>query len=251
MSAEALRAVVVVPTYNNQRTVRDILERVGRLGLGAIVVNDGSTDGTAAELEAWQRGTSVEGSQIVRHDLNRGKGASLLSGFTTATEAGWTHAVTIDADGQLDPEQIPDLIAAAAVDPRALIIGARDAGRADYPARSRLGRWLSNLVIRLECGARVADSQCGFRAYPLAMLQKVRCRSGHFDFEAEVITRAAWAGYPIVNVPVRCRYFDRAHRVSHFRPAVDSVRGALLHARLLLIAPINRLRLHRRCEPAR
>ena len=225
------RVVVVAPTFNNAATLRDVLHRIAATGLPMIVVDDGSTDDTPAVLREFHR--VLPRSVVLTHDRNRGKAAALQTGFDAAREHGHTHAVTIDTDGQLDPEQIPDLVDAARRHPHALVIGARDDRRSDYPARSRLGRRLSNLFIRMESGARVEDSQCGFRVYPLGLLSAVRPRAGRYAFETEIVTRAGWAGCPIVQVPVECRYPPGEERVSHFRPWVDSLRGIALHARLL------------------
>jgi hypothetical protein len=160
----------------------------------------------------------------------------LQTGCAAAASRGHSHAVTIDTDGQLDPEEIPALLAAARREPGALILGVRDETRQDYPARSRIGRRLSNLAIRLECGAAVRDSQCGFRVYPLQRLDLGRVRAGRFGFEAEVITRAVWAGCGVVHVPVSTRYFPGAGRVTHFKPLRDTLHGVGLHGRLLLTA---------------
>jgi glycosyltransferase involved in cell wall biosynthesis len=230
----AISCVAIAPTYNNAGTLPDILQRIEATGYPLIVVNDGSTDDTPAILDAWQEGRSPDAAIRRDHAARSGKAAALQTGFAEARRRGYTHAVTIDTDGQLDPEQIPDLLAAASAQPRALVIGMRDDSRPDYPGRSRVGRRFSNLAIRIASGARVADSQCGFRVYPLGVLAVVRCSAKQYGWEAEVITRAAWAGCPIVNVPVRCRYFPEETRVSHFRPWRETWRGIGLHARLML-----------------
>jgi hypothetical protein len=105
---------------------------------------------------------------------------------------------------------------------------------AGCPARCLLGRRLSNFFIRLESGAAVVDSQSGFRVYPLGLLAVARCVTGRFAMETEIIVRAAWAGAPIVQLPITSRYFPPGERVSHFRPFVDTVRCFILHTRLLL-----------------
>lgn len=236
-SAGGISFAVVVPTYNNARTLPDILARLGRLGLGVIVVDDGATDATPAVLAAWMRAEEERAGarrvEVLRHACNQGKAAALQSGFAAARRAGYTHAVTIDSDGQLDPEEIPGLVAAARAHPAALVLGVRDASRPDYPARSRWGRAASNWLIRIESGCVVGDSQCGLRVYPLALVGDLPCRAGGFGFETEVITRAAWAGCGIREVNVGCRYFPAVDRVSHFRPWRDTLLSLAMHARLL------------------
>jgi glycosyltransferase involved in cell wall biosynthesis len=228
-----LRTVVVLPTFNNERTLADVLSRVAAQGLPIIVVNDGCTDCTATLLEQWRAEHSQAQIQVQGHPRNRGKAAALQTGFAAALRDGFTHAITIDTDGQHDPEEIPSLLAEATRNPAAYVLGYRDDSRADYPARSRLGRRLSNFFIRLESGLRVRDSQCGMRIYPLALVQAVRCGAGHFGYEAEMITRAAWSGCPIAEVPIVTRYLPMGQRVSHFRPWLDTARGIAMHVRLI------------------
>ncbi len=239
------RFTVVAPTYNNALTLLDILERIDATGLPVIVVNDGSNDATAEILASWARRHESPAFSSVTHEHNRGKAAALRTGFERAIALRFTHAVTIDTDGQLDPEQIRDLVAAAEAHPHALIIGARDDTRPDYPASSKVGRRFSNFAIRVASGVSVADSQCGFRVYPLEAAQ-LPCRARHFGWEAEIITRAAWAGYDIVNVPVNCRYFQDDRHVSHLNPWRETARGILLHARLIF----TRLLLPARTHPS-
>ena len=224
--------VVVTPTYNNARTLIDVLNRITRLNYPLIVVNDGSTDDTAGLLDQWKP-TAKTPVEVVTHPQNSGKAAALQSGFAAARRAGYTHALTIDTDGQLDPEQIPDLLRAAEECPDAFVLGMRDDTRSDYPAKSRIGRRVSNTMIWMESALRVHDSQCGMRVYPLAMFDIVKCAAGRFSFEAEIITRAGWAHWPIVEVPVVCHYTPAGGRVSHFKPWRDSFHGFFMHARLV------------------
>lgn len=230
------KPVVVAPTFNNARTLASVLNGLRATGLPIIVVNDGCTDGSDAILRDWQNGGAEAGRFVVIHPRNRGKAAALLGGFEKAAEMGFTHAVTIDTDGQLDPAQVRELLAVARRSPEALVVGSRDADAPDYPKASRLGRWASNVLVGWQSGARVTDSQCGFRVYPLAVTRSLRCRAGRYGFETEVLTRAAWAGVPIEQTPVRCAYTVPAGRVSHFRPWRDSLSAARMHVHLLLVS---------------
>jgi hypothetical protein len=232
------RPAVVAPTFNNGQTVGGIQERLNALGLHVFAVNDGSTDQTAHVLEQWARGDPAR--RVLTHEGNRGKAAALHTGFRSAAAEGFTHAVTIDTDGQLEPEDIPTLLAAAQRRPDCLVIGRRDASAADYPLGSRVGRRLSNLMIFLESGLKVADSQCGLRVYPLALVRAVACRAGHFGFETEIITQAGWAGYGVISRTVACTYAPRPERISHFKPWLDTPRAVRMHARLLVMAARRR-----------
>jgi uncharacterized protein (DUF2062 family) len=224
------RPVVVAPTFNNGRMLRAIVMRMTATGMKLIVVNDGSTDETSRILDELIRTESIE---VIHHNRNRGKGAALQTGFARAHELGYTHAISVDTDGQLDPGEIPALIEASQRAPLALVLGSRDEMAPDYPSRSRLGRRASNLLVRMECGLRVSDSQCGFRVYPLELIRFVRCRSGRYGFETEILTRAGWAGAEVREVPVSCTYGAPSERISHFQPWRDSFRALGMHLRLL------------------
>jgi uncharacterized protein (DUF2062 family) len=239
--------VAVAPTYNNARTLMDILTRIEAQDIPLIVVNDGSTDATGQLLSQWEGIPHKSLVSVVNHERNRGKAAALRSGFAAAATAGYTHALTIDTDGQLDPEQIPAVRNIAQLWPQSLVVGNRDEQAHDYPARSRIGRRFSNFMVWMESGVRVEDSQCGFRVYPLDFVNAVKCRAGHFGFETEIITRAGWAGCPVTHAPVRCRYLPAGQRVSHFRPWLDSLRALLMHA-LLLLRALSPWPRHPRCR---
>lgn len=226
--------MVITPTYQHAATLPDILRRIQSLGLALIVVDDGSSDGTKGFLESLKAQDSVGLLQVETHERNQGKAAALQTGFAAARSGGFTHAVTIDSDGQLDPEQIPMMLEAARSHPQALVLGRRSGQATGMPQANRIGWHMSALGIWLETGVRVADSQCGLRVYPLSMLDAVRCQAGRFGFEAEVITRAVWAGLPLVEVPVSCHYPDEARRKSHFRPWRDGLHGFFMHAALTL-----------------
>lgn len=225
--------VVVAPTYNNARTLPDILAGLEALGLPVIVVNDGSTDDTAQLLQAWHETTTGAPRHALAHSHNRGKAAALRTAFAHAISLGFTHAVTIDTDGQLAPSDVRPLLERARRRTSALVIGVRDASGAGYPARSRIGRSISNRLVWIESGVRVADSQCGLRVYPLDFVASVSCRSEHFGFETEIITRAGWVGVAVRGEPVSCRYLPPGERVSHFKPWLDTLRAARMHVRLI------------------
>lgn len=238
------RPVAVLPTYNNAATLLDILQRVLKQGLPMILVNDGATDETREILTAFTHETPEASLSVIRHLRNLGKAAALQTGFQAAIDMGYTHAVTMDTDGQLDPEEIPDLLAISRQRPDSFVLGVRDANRPDYPAKSRLGRFISNFLIRLESGAHVSDSQCGFRVYPLSMVRDLPARSRRFGFETEIITRAVWAGYTVKEAPVSCRYFGGKKHISHFNPMTDSIRSMWMHVRLLVLAFFRLFQMH-------
>jgi glycosyltransferase involved in cell wall biosynthesis len=219
--------VILAPTFNNSTSLSEVLSRIEQLHLPVIVINDGSTDQTPAILERF------DSIMVVNHPRNLGKAAALQTGFQAAEKMGYTHAVTIDTDGQHNPEQIPELLDAARQSPQALILGRRERQIAGYPWRSRLGRAISNGLVWLESGLRVDDTQCGLRVYPLELVARASCFASRYGYETEILTRAAWMGVGIVEVKVNCRYSQISGLVSHFRPLVDSLRAMVMHTRLI------------------
>lgn len=182
-----------------------------------VVVDDGSSDATAAVAAA-------AGVEVVRLPVNQGKGAALLTGFRVLMEQGVTHALTVDADGQHLPDQIPVLLAASAAAPEALVVGERrKAGHAIRPI-NKFGNRVADWWITRFAHQSLPDTQCGFRVYPIAAVLRLRSRGVRFDFETEILLRAARAGIPIVGVPVQVHYPPVDERVTHYRPFVDTIR---------------------------
>ncbi len=231
---ETFRPVVIAPSYNNDGTLRNILDRIAVLKLPMIVVNDGATDRTAGILQEFAEQCGEVDFVSLTHEKNRGKAAALRTGFAHARDRGFTHAVTIDTDDQLAPEDIPLLLEIATNKPDALIIGERADQMDNMPTSSSVGRLTSGLGLYLETGYVIQDSQCGLRVYPLHLFETVGCHASRFGFEAEVIARAAWADCDLAFVPVRCNYFPPQKRVSHFRLWRDSLYSFFMHAILTL-----------------
>lgn len=226
-----VRLVVVAPTFDNAATLRALLEGVAAHGLPIIVTDDGSTDGTRAILASWRDESA--GRWVVTHDANCGKAAALRSGFARAEALGFTHALTIDTDGQHDPADVPSIVRLSVADRRAIVLGARPIDGPGYPTRSRVGRWFSNALVWFIGGVRVSDSQCGMRIYPLDVVRTLGAETSRYAFETEVLARAGWANVPVAEVPIRCIYELPTGRVTHFRPWRDSFSAAWMHTRLI------------------
>ncbi len=224
------RFVVVCPTFNNDGALPDVLAGISRLGLPVIVVNDGSTDGTHRILASWAAGP---GCHVITHQRNSGKAAALHTGFAKAREMGFTHALTIDSDGQHVPSDLQLLIDRSAEHPRALVVGARPGRSAGCPAASIIGRRLSNHFVWITSGVRVDDSQSGLRSYPLDLVESLRSTSGRYAFETEILIRAGWAGAAVIEVPISGVYKVPGGRVTHFRIGRDTWDAIRMHARLL------------------
>jgi glycosyltransferase involved in cell wall biosynthesis len=211
-----LRLAALIPTFNNGRTIRDVVERTLEQLRDVWVINDGSTDGTREALSSFG-----ERIRILEHPRNLGKGRALRTGFDGLHKAGFTHAVTLDSDGQHSPEDLPLFLEAASKAPEAILVGQRDMKGAGVPWRSRFGLWFSNRTLKSLAGVRLGDSQCGFRCYPLAAVSTLDLRGERYDLELEILLRASWSGVRLEPVPVQVTYDPFGGRVTHFRPVRD------------------------------
>lgn len=228
--ARRLGCAVVIPTYNNDRTLGGVIAGVRRYCADIFVVNDGSTDRTAEVL------ASTEGIRTIAYARNCGKGYALRRGLRAAREAGFRYALTIDSDGQHYPDDIARFIERIERRPDTLLIGARNLTADNMPARNTFANRFSNFWYLVETGRRLEDTQSGFRLYPLRRLGRLRSLCSRYEFEVEVIVRAAWRGVEVENIPVKVYYAPDGERVSHFRPLRDFTRISLLNSVLVLEA---------------
>jgi glycosyltransferase involved in cell wall biosynthesis len=233
------RYVIVIPTYNHKEHLRRVVEDTLPLGFPVLVVDDGSTDSTPEIL------TSLSGLTAIRHEKNLGKGAALLTGFAAvASKADW--AVTLDADGQHNPEEILSLIRAIPNGKKLLVIGKREGmEKQNVPWTSRWGREFSNFWVWAACGRWFSDSQSGFRIYPLPEAMHLGTRAKRYQFEVEILIRAVWHDFPVIEVPVNVHYGRGGERVSHFRPWLDFWRNTRTFTRLVAMRLFIPLRLRK------
>ncbi|GHE40687.1 DUF2062 domain-containing protein [Sphingobacterium griseoflavum] len=223
-----LGIVVVVPTYNNARTLSRVLDGILQYTLDVIVVNDGSTDGTSNILAGYPM------LDVITQSENSGKGLALRAGIKRSLSREFKYAITIDSDGQHYPEDIASFVRYIAnEDEPVLLIGSRNMAQDSVPRKSSFGNRFSNFWFWLETGIKLTDTQSGFRAYPLQHIAK-KFYTTKFEFEIEIIVRAAWAGVKVINIPVRVLY-DPAERVSHFRPFKDFTRISVLNTVLVFL----------------
>jgi glycosyltransferase involved in cell wall biosynthesis len=214
-----VKVAVVIPAYNEARTIRDVASRALAQLEDVIVVDDGSADGTAAAVADLPL-------TLISNPVNQGKGASLWRGFAVAIAAGADAVVTLDADGQHCPEDIPRLLAATGEHPGRIVIGARLWDKDKVPGLRYFGNRFANFWVAWAAGAPVADSQSGFRLYPAAILKHVNVFHGpgaRFAFESEILIEAGRAGVRTCAVPIAALYPANA-RASHYRSAVDTAR---------------------------
>ncbi|MBO6083437.1 MAG: glycosyltransferase family 2 protein, partial [Bacteroidales bacterium] len=215
----------VIPTYNNGGTVADVVRGVLRQGLPVLVVNDGSTDDTAQKLEGLE-------IKVLHHPKNRGKGRALKTGLEEARRLGYRFALTLDADGQHDPADIPALVAAAGE--RTLVVGSRNLTADGMPAGNTFANKFSNFWFTVQTGRKLPDTQTGFRVYPLEDLPSLRLLTSRYEAELALLVFSAWKNLRIVPVPVRVYYPE--DRVSHFRPFADFFRISVLNTALCGLA---------------
>ncbi len=223
-------ACVLIPTYNNAGTFAAVLEDICRYTTHIIVVNDGSTDDTSEILSRFP------GVRQVSYQPNRGKGFALRTGFRAAYEAGYQYAIVMDSDGQHYAHDLPRFLEKLEEMPGALIVGARNMEVDNVPVKSSFGNRFSNFWYWVNTGIRLTDTQSGYRLYPLKPLAGKKYITRKYEFEIEVMVRAAWSGVPVISIPVSVYYPPQDERVSHFRPFKDFTRISLLNTVLVLIA---------------
>jgi glycosyltransferase involved in cell wall biosynthesis len=213
------RYCVLIPAYNAAKTVGEVVRGAREQGADVVVVDDGSTDGTAAAA-------SREGALVISHVRNQGKGAALQTGFAYALRTECEGVVTIDGDGQHDPHEIPRLIAEGRRQHAGLVIGNRLRDGAVMPPLRRWTNWLMSKVISRLARQPIPDSQCGFRVIRKEVLRGLPMLQGsRFDFETELILAAARQRWKTVSIPVRAIYRGEP---SHIRPLQDALRFVLV-----------------------
>jgi glycosyltransferase involved in cell wall biosynthesis len=227
---QTLKVCVLIPTFNNAKTLVQVINDVADYTRNIIVVNDGSTDNTSEILGQFSF------LNIVSYDRNQGKGMALRLGFKRAVELGYEYAISIDSDGQHYAEDLPKFIEKLREYPRAIIVGARNMEQVGVPGKSSFGNKFSNFWFRLETGIKVGDTQSGYRLYPVRLLADKTYITRKYEFEIEVLVRAAWSGIDVVEVPVKVFYAEKGQRVSHFRPFRDFSRISVLNTFLVIIS---------------
>lgn len=229
------RPCVVIPTYDNPRTIEKVVGDVQTHLVDVFVVDDG---GGAEAKAALERLKSVEGVRVHHRAVNGGKGAAVKDGLRLAHEEGFTHALQVDADGQHALEDVPKLLETARANPRKLILGKPVFD--DTAPKARLwGRKVSVFWVWLETlgkRGKIEDPLCGFRVYPLEAAVAVRVRGDRMDFDPEIAVRLVWKGLDVVNVPTEVRYVpEEEGGISHYRAFWDNFLVSLLHARLTIV----------------
>ena len=220
----------IIPTYNNDKTLEGVISDVLKLTKEIIVVNDGSTDNTAMILQKF------DSLKVISYSKNKGKGVAMQKGFELAIAEGFNYAITIDSDGQHFASDIGNFVRKAEEEPDALIVGARNLVRENVSQGSSFANRFSNFWYRLLTGIDLPDTQTGFRLYPLDLIKEMRFYTHKYEFELEILVRAAWKGIKVISLPIQVFYPSKTERVSHFRPYRDFARISIVNTVFVLIA---------------
>jgi glycosyltransferase involved in cell wall biosynthesis len=232
VSESNFKPCVLIPVYNHEQVIGVTVDAVLAQNLPCVLVDDGSAAGCAQVLDRIAADAPGQ-VQLLRHASNRGKGGAILTGMQYAAEAGYTHALQIDADGQHRTDDIPRFLAEAQRYPDALIIGCPQYDET-VPRLRFYARYLTHVWVWINTlSLQIRDSMCGFRVYPVAPVLALarRQRLGErMDFDTEVLVRLCWDGLQFVNVPTRVGY--PSDGVSHFRLWRDNALLTRMHATL-------------------
>ena len=229
-AVNAINYCVLIPTYNNDRTLEKVILSILEYTPDIIVVNDGSNDNTASILERFKNKI-----HIVSYSKNQGKGVALRKGLKKAEELGYDYAISCDSDGQHLASEIPKLLAKVNPGEKILIIGNRDMTDQHIPKKSLFGRKFSNFWVGMETGRDLADTQSGFRLYTVAAMNRMHFFTRKYDFELESLVRWVWHDYLVEIVTIQVFYPSPEERVSHFKGFKDNFRISILNTILVAI----------------
>jgi glycosyltransferase involved in cell wall biosynthesis len=222
------KVCVLIPTYNNAQTLSAVITSIAQYTSNIVVVNDGSTDHTEAILKELD-------VDRVSYPVNKGKGWALRQGFKKAVTLDYDYAITIDSDGQHYADDLSVFIDALEEHPHAVLIGTRNMNQVNVPNKSNVGNRVSSFWFWVETGIKLPDTQSGYRLYPVKALSSYTFFTRKYEFEIEVIVRAAWGGINVTHVPVKVFYPEKEKRITHFRPFMDVTRITLLNILFVFI----------------
>lgn len=226
-----LKICVIIPTYNNEKTIENVIQSVMNYCVDIIVVNDGAKDSTYDILKTF--GNSIK---TIEYDENKGKGYALKKGFSEAKKRGFQYAITIDSDGQHLASDIPKFLNVIENHPNSLIMGCRFFTDPKIPKGSTFANKFSNFWFTVQTGKKLMDTQTGYRLYPLKKMNKMHTVTNRYEAELELLVRCAWRKIKIYSVIIDVYYPPQNERVSHFRPKKDFFRISLLNTVLCFVA---------------
>ncbi len=217
-----MKFCVIIPCYNHAETLGSVLKSLPT-SLQAIVVDDGS------DIPVKVENSDVH---VLRLSQNLGKASALIAGFNEARKFGATHVITIDSDGQHPAEYIPFMMSIAEENPNDIVVAVRDFENSKIPPARKFLNKFSNFWFRVETKKNLNDTQCGFRCYPLALLDKLDLCFDGFVFEVELLVKAAWAGTSFSEIKIPALYSTQTLKKSHYKPIMDTWRFTVMNTRL-------------------
>jgi len=228
-----VNACVLVPTYNNEGTLKFVIDNILEYTDRIIIVNDGSTDSTVNILKSY---TELE---IISFPENRGKGMALRQGMKKALEKGYDYVIAIDSDGQHMASDLVVFLDAIKKHPNSLLVGARNMSSKNVPGKSSFGNNFSNFWYKVNTGIDLPDTQSGYRSYPVRLMKDIKWKTERFEFEIEVLVMSAWNNIDVKAIPVEVYYPPADERVSHFRTVRDFARISVLNTIFVCIALVS------------
>lgn len=223
---------IVIPVYNHEHALPQVIEKLSAYNIPCILVNDGSSEACRQVMQGLLK--QYQFLTLIEHELNQGKGAAVKNGLKEAQKLGYSHALQLDADGQHDIADVPKFFELARQHPEKIING-NALYDESVPKVRFYGRYLTHALVWLNTASfALKDTMCGFRVYPLAEAVKVIENStvgDRMDFDTEIIVRCVWNGMTTIEVPTRVLY--PLDGVSHFKMFKDNVNMVLMHIRLL------------------
>lgn len=232
-----MKICALIPVYNSENHIVDVINSVLQYTDNLIVVNDGSTDGTLDAIKPFRSLKSVR-FELISYAKNHGKGYALQQGFQRALKLGFTHTITLDADGQHLASDIPTLIRKTEANPNALIVGSRKFDSPNMPPGNVFANKFSNFWFTVQTGKSLPDTQTGFRVYPLQKMKKMHLFTSRYEAELEILVRCAWRNIPLISQPINVHYPPANERLSHFRGKKDFLRISVLNTILCFFAVV-------------
>lgn len=212
-----MKVCVVIPAFNEGKTIGKLVRRLLSCADGVVVVDDGSTDDTSGQAED-------AGAVVLKHDKNSGKGASLRTGFDYALRAGCEQIITIDADGQHDWREVPLFVSEAERSGADIVLGTRMGSREGMPFIRMATNVVTSLIVSILSRQKITDSQTGYRLMKREVLEKVDLVTSNYETESEILIKASRKGFKVSEVPIRTIYGGESSNINRLTDTLRFIR---------------------------